>query len=131
MYCHQCGEKTIANAAFCNACGQRLITEPNIVEADKKRISPADKTKYVATESAGGKRSHTIKIVLSLIFFVFLWVPFLSPIFTDAIGYSDYFLYGGEGKAFLAAVLQSVIWIAGMAPLLWFWNKKRTTSRDE
>jgi len=94
----------------------------------KKGIPPGDKTEYVATESAGGKKSHNIRIVLSLIFFVFLWVPFLSPIFTDAIGHS---VYGGESEAFLAGILQSAIWVTGMAPALWFWNKKRTASEDE
>ena len=75
-----------------------------------------------------------LKIVLSFIFYIFLWAPFLSPIFVDGIRESRYVVYGGEGVQFLAAILQSVIFVAGMAPLFWFfvqfWAKKRKAGRD-
>jgi len=122
--------KQLATAPLGNARIKKSLEEnPLRQDLNLKPLQPS--ARPPGTRFIGGTGGYTIKIVLSLIFFIFLWAPFLSPIFTDAIGYSDYFLYGGEGKAFLAAVLQSVIWIAGMAPLLWFWNKKRTTSRDE
>ena len=119
--------KQLATAPLGNARIKKSLEEnPLRQDLNLKPLQPS--ARPPGTRFIGGTGGYTIKIVLSLIFFVFLWVPFLSPIFTDAIEESSYVVYGGESEALLAAILSSAIWIAGMAPLLWFWNKKRTAS---
>jgi hypothetical protein len=50
------------------------------------------------------------------IFITVIWCVFVAPNITDWITTSDFVRYGGEAEAFIAAILQSILW--GW-PLVW------------